>query len=375
MPDDRIRVLVFSKGLGRGGTEQLIATSARYWNRNDFDYRVGYLLPHKDDLVPVLEALEVPVRCFHAQAPGGWALELRRSCRDAGVDVLHLHAPHPAALARPMIGSGSATRIVYTEHGPWDVYKRRTYWGNALTYATNDHVFAVSEAVRESIRYPSPLRPLPMPPRETLYHGFDPAILDAATSDGESLRDEFNLPADAVVITMVANFRPQKRHDVFLRAAAEAVHVNPRIRFLLVGGGPLLGEMQALASKLGVDDAVDFAGYRSDVPRLVAQSDVFALSSGYEGLPIALLEALALGKPTVVTDVVGTREAVRGEGDGGLVVPPGDSLALAKAFLRISEDEGERARLGTAARSRSAGFSIEHAVQRQETVYRQLGGT
>jgi glycosyltransferase involved in cell wall biosynthesis len=203
---------------------------------------------------------------------------------------------------------------------------------------------------------------------ETLFHGLDSTSL-VTSSDG--VRDELGIPAEAPLVGMVANFRAQKRHDVLLYAALVVRDAVPDARFVLVGQGPLEEDMRRLAAELDLNGTVLFTGFRDDATRLAAAFDVFALPSAWEGLPIALLEAMWLGKPCVVSRVGGTSEVVEHE-TNALVVPPGDSYALATELIRVLKDRPLQERLGAGATTRARQFEIHHAVDRMEQVYQEL---
>jgi glycosyltransferase involved in cell wall biosynthesis len=169
----------------------------------------------------------------------------------------------------------------------------------------------------------------------------------------------------------VANFKAAKDHATLLRATAHVRRAVPGVRLLLVGQGPLEAAARHLAAELGLEETVVFAGFRSDARRLAATFDVFTLSSTFEGLPIALLEAMALGRPAVVTRVGGVPEVVT-DGAQGLLVPPRDPAALAEGLRCLLGDPQLRARMGTAARARALDFDIRKAVRRVEQVYAGL---
>jgi glycosyltransferase involved in cell wall biosynthesis len=360
-------VLILIKGLGRGGAEQLLCSGVPYLDGGRYRYRFAYLLPWKDSLVPELTGAGFPVHCLDGARGAGWVGRLRALIRREGVDLVHAHSPVAAAGAR--LVAGRRTRVVYTEHNLWGRYHPATYAANLATFPRNDHVFAVSDEVRDSIRYPGPLRRLPMPPTETLHHGLDPAA--AAPADPVGVRRELGIPADAPVVGSVANFKAAKDHATLLRAAAQVRRAVPQVRFVLVGQGPLEAETRRLAAELGLDGTVRFAGFRSDARRLMAGFDVFALSSTYEGLPIALIEAMAGGCPAVVTRVGGTPEVVA-DGVQGLLVPPRDPAALAAGLVRLLGDRELRAGMGAAAAARAQDFDIRKAVRRMEQVYARL---
>jgi glycosyltransferase involved in cell wall biosynthesis len=362
------RILLLIKGLGRGGAEQLLVSEARHLDRLKFDYELAYLLPQKDALVSELTAAGLPVHCLGMSR--GWLSQLRTLVRDRRIDLIHVHLPYSAMGARLAFPRRIGPRIVYTEHGPWEYYRRSTYVGNMLTFFRNDHVFAVSEDVSRSIRYPTGLSFLRMPPVETLHHGVDFQHLDSDESQPD-VRSELGLSADALVVGIVANFRRQKRHDLLLHAVERVSRLRPGARFVLVGQGPLEDDARRLVKKLGIAEVVLFTGLRHDVPRLMRAFDIFALSSEWEGLPIALLEAMYCGTPAVVTDVGGIREAIE-NGKEGIVVPPNNPELLAQGLLTLIDDEELRNRMGERARARAGEFDIRKAVLQMEAVYEEL---
>jgi glycosyltransferase involved in cell wall biosynthesis len=261
--------------------------------------------------------------------------------------------------------------IVYTEHNLWERYHRATYWGNLLTYPRNDHVFAVSNHVRDSVVYPKPFSILSMPAIETLYHGPDPEDLAAVSRQPVDAREELGIPKDAPVVGTVANLKPHKGHEQLLRAAVEVRRSVPDARFVLVGQGPIERRLRDRTRVLGIEDAVIFTGYREDALQVMQMFDVFVLSSVQEGLAIALIEAMALGKPAVVTRVGGLPEVVE-DGEEGFVVPPSDPRALARAIIAVLQDRALSDSFSVAARRRADTFKIENAVRRIEDVYAEL---
>jgi glycosyltransferase involved in cell wall biosynthesis len=362
-------VLILIKGLGRGGAEQLLLSGIPYLDTSRYRYQFAYLLPWKDSLVPELTAAGFPVHCLEGAWGPGWAGRLRALIRREGIGLVHAHSPMAAAGVRAV--AGRRARVVYTEHNLWDRYHPATRAANLATFPRNDHVFAVSETVRESIRYPGPLRLLPMPPVETLHHGLDPAALPTPGRDG--VRAELGIPEDAPVVGTVANFKAAKDHATLLRAAAQVRQAVPSVRFVLVGQGPLEAETRRLAGELGLEGTVVFAGFRTDAARLMAAFDAFALASTYEGLPIALVEAMATGCPAVATRVGGVPEVVA-DGVQGILVPSRDPAALADGLERLLGDRALRAEMGAAAAARAKDFDIRKAVRRMEQVYARLLG-
>lgn len=360
------RIMLVIKGLGRGGAEQLLVSTVRHADRSRFAFRVVYLLPWKDALVADLEAEGAAVRCLDGAKGAGWIGRLRSAARDA--DLVHVHSPYPAIGAR--LGLPRRMPLVYTEHNEWQRYHPATFWGNAITYPRNDHVFAVSDTVRATIRYPRALRFRRVPPMETLVHGPDPDVL--ARSDGvDGVRAELGLSDGEPLVGTVANLKAHKGIEHLLAATPIVRRTFPRMRVVVVGQGPLEAELRARTHALGLDDVVVFTGFRTDATRLARAFDVFVLPSLGEGLPIALLEAMSLGRPSVVTSVSGLPTIVQ-DGAQGAVVPPADPAALATAIERLLADPDLRIRYGDAARVRSAAFDIRRAVRRMEEVWEAL---
>jgi glycosyltransferase involved in cell wall biosynthesis len=359
------RVLVLIKGLGSGGAEQLLAGAAPYLNRNAFHYQVAYVLPWKDALASELHRSRLPVRCLGGHAGRGWMRRLRTLVASDRIDLVHAHSPYVAIGARMTLGPD--TCIVYTEHNVWARYHPATRWANAVTFGRNDHVFAVSDEVRASIQ--SRWLGRRCPNVETLYHGLAPDFVSHWSGGG--IRHELEIEPDAPLIVSVANFKPFKGHEHLLRTAALVRRRIPGVRFVIAGVGPTEPEIKRLAADLDLDGSVVFAGYRSDAPRLTASADVFVLPSEHEGLPVALLEAMALGRAVVATNVGGIPEVVR-DGADAVLVGPRDPEALASAIATLLNDPSLRDRVGSAARARAADFDIRNAVRRIEEVYEEL---
>lgn len=169
----------------------------------------------------------------------------------------------------------------------------------------------------------------------------------------------------------VANFKEHKGLQYLLRSAVLVRAAVPDVRVVLVGRGPLEGELRRMTRELGLDGAVVFAGFREDAPQVAGTFDVFVLPSLHEGLAIALIEAMALGRPAVVTSAGGLPEVLE-HGREGFMVSPRDPRALADALVALLRDTALRERFGQAARERAAAFDIRTAVRRMEEVYEEL---
>lgn len=193
---------------------------------------------------------------------------------------------------------------------------------------------------------------------------FAPDAADASAR--ATIRADLDLAPEDVVIAMVAEFIPRKRHAFALDALSQVQ--NPQARLLLVGNGPDAEKVRAKARELGLDDRVRFAGYRRDTPALLASCDALLLCSEHEGLARSVLEGMASGLPIFGTDTRGIAEAV---GDsGGWIVPKNDPGALAAAIDDALAHPGEFDRRGQAARERArTQFGIEAIIAAYDALW------
>jgi L-malate glycosyltransferase len=365
-----VRVLWLVKGLGPGGAEHLLVAAAARHDPADVDLACAYLLPWKSQLAPALEASGVPTTCLDVRDERDlrWAGRLRRLLLERPVDVLHAHSPYPAGIARLVVRSlprSRRPRLVYTLHNTWGSFAAPTRAICGATFALDDADIAVSEVVRASL--PERFRAR----TEVLVHGIDVDAV-AARADRAAVRAEFGIDEHTVVIGTVANLRAQKDYPNLLAAAAILRDRGRSIRFLTVGQGPLEAEIHAEHARLGLDGVVDLLGERADAVRIMSGCDVFVLASNNEGLPVAVMEALALGLPIVATAVGGLPEAV--DDRNGVLVPARDPAVLADALDALAADPDRRARLGAGARERRTEFAVDRTVLRLDDLYRDLAG-
>lgn len=370
----RPRVLVLIKGLGVGGAERLVVDLVTGPGR--VDYELACVLGTQQALAPELEAAGVPVHRLGATGSVDlrWTLALRRVLMAERFDVLHAHLPYAAAFGRLVARSlppQRRPRLVYTEHSLWSKAAVLTRFANRATVGLDDALFVVSEPARAAL--PARLRP----GAQVVVHGVDQrrtgALLDQGAALRSSVRHELGVADDEVLALTVANLRAEKGHDVLLEAARRLAASHLRLRFVVVGGGPLADQVAARRDELGLAGRLDLLGHRDDAMRLMAGADLFVLPSHQEGLPVALMEAMSMGLPVVATDVGGVRTIVTDQVEG-LVVAPGRPGELAEAVARLAEDAPLRSALGVAARRASTAFDIATARRLLEDRYLALTG-
>jgi glycosyltransferase involved in cell wall biosynthesis len=371
--DRPISVLWLTKGLGPGGAERLLVTTARRRDRQRFSVRVAYLLPYKSALVGELEAEAVPVMCLgHRNVlDARWLAVLRRSLVRDPVDIIHAHNPVMAVGARVVAHSlprRFRPRVVVTDHNVWYGYMKVSRWADGLTSRLDDARLTVSEAVRASLPAPIQRR------SEVVLQGIEVEHVRSQRAERAAVRAELGLDPETLVVGTVANLRVQKAYPDLLEAALEVIERVPRVRFVAVGQGPLEAEVRALHARLGLGDRFLLLGHRPDAVRIMAACDVFVLASLYEGLGVAVMEALALGLPVVATAVGGVPEVVE-HGREGLLVPPRRPRELAAALVALLTDTEHRQRMAAASARRGARLSIDPAVRQTEAVYHKLAMT
>jgi glycosyltransferase involved in cell wall biosynthesis len=363
-PDRRPVVVIVIKGLGIGGAEKLISEGARFWDRSSFDYRVAYALPWKDQLVGELEALSVPVRCIGSKrgVTPSTLPRFRRLLEEWQADLVHAHLPVTGILAR----IASRVPVVYTEHNLAWSYRPFTRTVNRLTYRRNNAVTAVSQAVADTISgYPGP-------PASVVTNGVAVAVDPQARSRA---RAELGLDDDDPLVIHVGNIRPGKGHDVLVDAAALLRERGIGVTVVSIGVEKKAGDLQRLQAKVteaGLDGGMRFLGRRPDALSFIAAADVYVNPAEIEGLPVTILEAMALGRPVVATAVGGVSAVVR-DGITGLTVEPGRPDRLADAVARLLERPADAHRMAEAgSRLVAAEYGLEPMVRAFEDIYRQV---
>lgn len=203
-----------------------------------------------------------------------------------------------------------------------------------------------------------------------IHNGIDPAPFERAAAE----RPPRHRAEGETIVGTAARFAPQKGLTYFLQAAAALAPLFPEMRFLVIGDGPGRLALERQALQLGLSGRLSFCGHCSDVARRLADIDIFVLPSLTEGSPLALLEAAAAGCAVVASDVGGLPEVITG-GVHGLLVPPADAAALARAIAALARDPARARRLARACRERIAGrFTLEKMLSRTAALYDQLPG-
>lgn len=363
----KIRVLHLIKSLNRGGAETLLAEGLRFADRERFELSYGFFNPRLDALASTLAANGARVTCFEAAGMVsmlGRISRVVRHLRELRVDLLHCHLPTSGAVGR-VAGRVAGVPVVYTEHNKPEWYRRPTFWLNSCTYGLQEHVIAVSASVEDSIR--RHIRP--RVPVTVIRNGIDVGSFTRGEHDGLAVRERFGIPSDAPVVGNVAALIPQKRLDEWIDAARSIRQHHPSTRFLLIGEGPLQPMLVERIAATGLQDAVYLCGVQADVRQYLAAMDIYMMSSAYEGLPVALLEAMAMRCAPVCTAVGGIPEVIR-EGRSGFLTKPGKPGQLADRVGKLLASPGLLREVAAEARLAVASdFGMERMARELEALY------
>jgi glycosyltransferase involved in cell wall biosynthesis len=188
----------------------------------------------------------------------------------------------------------------------------------------------------------------------------------------DKFRKEFLSREDELVVGSVGRLTYEKGHEFLLKSMPKVLESFPRTKFVLVGDGQLKLKLENLAKELEISQTCMFLGFRDDIPQVLSSFDVFVLPSIMEGHPIAILEAMAMAKPIVASDINGIREQIENRRTG-LLVPPGDPQALAKAINQMLKDRNKARKMGIEARKRvDEMYDIKRQVALHEEVYKEI---
>lgn len=301
-------------------------------------------------------------------------LHLFRLLRREKPAIVHTHSSKAGILGRLAARLAGVPVIIHTYHGfgftPVQSALVRAFYVAAERLAARwtTHVIFVS---RDNMEEAKRLR-IGTGLAQSLIRSGITMPPDAAGRPKGDIRAERLLPEDAWIVVSVGNFKPQKNPLDLVRVAKAVFEKDPAVYFLLVGDGPLRLETEDLAREIAVDERVHFLGWRRDIPALLAQANAFLLTSLWEGLPRALVEACAWGVPSVAYAVNGVRDILE-DGVTGFPLAPGDYQAAAEKLLWIKRSpDAARAMAERAAERVRREFDIDKMVLDQAKLYADL---
>lgn len=289
-------------------------------------------------------------------------------------EVLHSHRYKENLVAANIKRRGHPVQLVQTVHG---VQERLTgikslkiaAYGKLNEFISRryfDRILAVSRDIKEQLTA--------VYGQAAMCHIANAIDLDRVTTvkSATEIREGLGIQSDELVVGAVGRMVAIKGFDIFLRVAQVVLQSSPKTKFVLVGDGPESESLKKLCGDLGILEQVVFAGFRDDILDVMNAMDVFLMTSWHEGIPVALLEAMALEKPTVATAVGGIKEVLE-NGESGLTASAGDTAALAGHCETLLKSPDDRLAMGRRARLRvETEFSSEQQSQKLYRVYKEL---
>jgi glycosyltransferase involved in cell wall biosynthesis len=374
--DHKPAVLFLGSQMALAGAQEVLLTQARWFHGQGWRVSAAFFYD-RDGLAESWQAAHpFPVLNLRAWGPGGLLLfpggllRLWRLLRRGRFDVIETFTPDSNLAGLPLARLAGVPARVATHHGYIEGtggLEMRLH-GALANSGVAQAMVAVSEQVRDLAGRREGVRPARL---RVIENGIQP-LEPAGAAARERLRAELGVPEGGRLALTVARFETQKGYIHLLEAIPAVLADCPRTVFAFAGEGSLRPEMERKAAALGIAAGVRFLGVRRDIPALLSAADLFVLPSLWEGLPMALLEAMSLGLACVATDVEGSRDAIQ-DGVSGCLAPPGDPTALATAVRELLADDGRRARLGAAARARvGARYSVERMCREYEALFLEL---
>lgn len=357
-----------------GGGQMVLLSIARGLDRNKF--AVAACSRTGGPLVEELRKASIP----HFNVPIGKTSGLgtvravENILRRQAIDILHTHGGVAGLYGRWAARRTGTPVVVHTVHGIHYLHYRNPVFRRLLIGLerrlgrTTDAVVFVSEADLARARA------LGLAPEDRLRlirNGVE-ILPEPAAWRLESLRKELGIASDEILVGAVSRLHRQKGVAHFIDAARPVLERFPKARFLVAGGGPLEASLRRMVRERDLGRAVRLLGERSDAMELLALLDVFVLPSLWEGLPLVLIEAAGLAKPIIASDIDGVREVLR-DGETGLLVPAGDSSALAGAISQLLENRVLGRKLGERARKEiPRAFSRPRMIAETQALYQDI---
>jgi glycosyltransferase involved in cell wall biosynthesis len=355
-----------------GGTEMNAVRTAERLDRNRYRLTVvtlrgeGPLTARYERIgVPIVR---YPIRSLYGAETIRQAFRLADFFRRERVSIVHCHDQYSNFFTTLSARIARVPAVIASKR--WLHSPLRYRIANGIGYRVATKVLANSANVAESLRTTDRLRR----DRIVVLPNFvDEAAFTPPSPDVRAtwIR-ELGLEPGAPVVGVVASLTPIKDHATLLRAIQRVSATTPAVRLVVVGAGPLLSDLQAMARDLRIEGIVRFAGLRPETPSFHHLFDVSVLCSVSEGFPNSLVEAMAAGRPIVATNVGGVPDAVR-DGVNGLLVPPQDPDALAAAISALLGDGARSAQMGHAgARRARQEFDARVVIGRLEQLYESV---
>ena len=348
------------------GVKRLFAWMIPRFDRSRYD--VSLVSLRKRDLSEeTLDALGIDIQYLHkSKFDPATLTALLKIVDHKAIDILHLHGYGATTFGR-LVGKMRGLPTILHEHAnltdtPW--FQKIA---DRLLAPSTDLAIAVSKSTADFVVH---ARQMPPERVKVVYLGvpLEEFSRSRPIEEIKSARTELGIQTGEIAVGSVTRLHDSKGNSYLVDAAADVLRQRPRARFFLFGEGPLKPELEAQARGLGLEGRFVFGGFTKDVARTVSAFDMNVFPSLWEGTPLTVFEALAMGKPIVATDADGLLDVLTAERDA-VIVPKRDAPALAAGIVRLIDSESERARLSVAARQTGQQYDIAAFVRKMERLY------
>ena len=282
---------------------------------------------------------------------------IRQHIKHNKIDIIHCHQYTPWVYG-VLAAFGTKSKVIFTEHGRF--YPDSSSWKRKLLNPwlcrITDRITAISQATKQALVNFENLTEKHI---EVIYNGIKSPIV--VPSETIILKEKLGITSDTKVIGTIARLDPIKNHHMMLKAFSQLLSTHPKTKLIIVGDGEECENIQTQITNLNLQDNVIMTGYDPQPQHYLALMDIFLLSSLSEGTSMTLLEAMALGKPCIVTDVGGNPEVIKNQ-HSGLVVKNDDAEAFSHAINLLISDFETRAQMSLNAKSRYAGTFSDIAM-------------
>jgi glycosyltransferase involved in cell wall biosynthesis len=340
----KLKVIHMVEDLEVGGLEKVLATIVLGMNRDKYEVEIWCLVAG-GLIADELEKKGIKVRVlglksYHNPIP---VIKLASLLRRERVDIVHTHGHFPGMFARL---SGLLAHIPKTITHIHTTQKRRMLVEKIFSIFSY-RILCISQAVQEFMVLEEGVN---RSKTMLIYNSIEMPEEEVAYEERVSIRKSFGFDRDDVVLIVVASLNKHKGHKILLEAFANGVKKKSNLKLLIVGVGPLEAKIRRHAQKLDLLSNVKFAGLRRDVPLLLSMSDIFVLPSvEREGLGLVIIEAMAMRKPVIGSELGGIPEVIE-NGVNGLLFPPGDTEKLSYAIDILASDKHLREQMGQTGR-------------------------
>lgn len=372
----RVRILYLIEDLGRGGAERRLLSDLRKIDKSSFEPIVCHLFPRKD-LQEDIVSLGIPVFWLglnrFSDLPKG-ILSLRQVIKKNRIALIHTQlfgADVVGRIAGRLLRIPVVSTIQSSVYEPGIPYFRspRRQWLDGWTgRLCNKKFIAVSEFVKKSVVQRLKFREEKI---VVIYNAVDVEEF-SALPDRLSLRRQFGFRETETLLICVGKMNPPKGHRYLIEALLKVVPLFPHLKLLILGDGPSRKALETLGQSLGLKDHLVFLGEWAEVKEFLSLSDIFVFPTLSEGMPLALLEAMAVGKPCIASDIPPIREAIQ-DRETGLLVKPRSAEAIAEAILELLKSPEKAQTIALRGReSIFKRFDAEKSARLLETLYQEI---